>query len=40
MQALVVEFSFEHVGEVLSRVVGLKLGMSALERMNRETAEQ
>ena len=38
-QALAVEFSFEHVGEVLSRILGLKLGVSALERMNREMAE-
>ena len=38
-QALAVEFSFEHVGEVLSRILGLKLGVSALERMNRALAE-
>ena len=38
-QALAVEFSFEHVGEVLSKILGLKLGVSALERMNRVLAE-
>lgn len=37
-QALAVEFSFEHVADVLSRILGLKLGVSALERMNREMA--
>ena len=38
-QALAVEFSFEHVTEVLGKVLGLKLGVSALERMNRALAE-
>jgi hypothetical protein len=38
-QALAVEFSFEQVGEVLNRILGLKLGVSALERMNRGMAD-
>jgi hypothetical protein len=38
-QALAVEFSFEHVAEVLGRILGLKLGVSALERMNRGMAD-
>ncbi len=38
-QGLAVEFSFEHVTEVLSRILGLTLGVSALERMNRGMAD-
>ena len=39
-QALAVEFSlFAQVGDVLSRLLGLPVGVSALERMNRAMAE-
>ena len=38
-QALAVEFSFEQVGQVLAKVLGLHAGVSALERMNRAMAE-
>lgn len=38
-QKLAVEFSYEQVSEVLMNLLGVRFGVSALERMNQEMAE-